>query len=426
MQHRPTQRANTETARWWLFHQPTSIRAFQKREAYGKFTEPRNIATVNADHRLRLSCFTYAFAEAVLKPQPWYAFGKHPREFSQRLRDHCALFNQLLNSDVSRLDGSTGLFHSDTYHQAMLRFFAPCWHEELKRLLEAEINTPAVTAHGLRYKNGTRTITGSPSTTGRNTLVCTCLVYIALRLAGDDDHAAWFSLGTFGGDDSSQGGLGAKTLETVFQKTGLSLKVSEIQRNQPVPFLGRYYIDPWTTTQSICDVARQIRKLHLTCASEEISDEIVLRRRAMAFRNTDPHTPLVGPWSRAVLRILGPLTAKELDHYHKTAYKDVPWWDQYDQPFDPPSDLSVAYDIVAKDLGVTTSTLTDWESKCDSADSLQQLFDLPCLEERIWASPAPIVAAGTMVGNAANRPAFKTDFRPQTKSLAPRGPSKRT
>ena len=131
-QDRPSQRVHLENA--MNLPPESNVGHFQKREAYSKFKAPRNINTEPDDVRLRWACYCYAFA-AHLKTFSWYAFGKVPREISERMSEIGRDAWNAIETDFVKLDGS----RTEVVYRLQVMFFLSVFHfslhDELRELL---------------------------------------------------------------------------------------------------------------------------------------------------------------------------------------------------------------------------------------------------------------------------------------------------
>nr|QYF49975.1 MAG: hypothetical protein 1 [Sichuan sediment noda-like virus 10] len=347
--NRPTQRSLLDKVKHVLFmNKPCAVKSFQKAEAYAKVTHPRNISTLPTGHNARLGQFIYAFSNNIMKTQHWYAFGKHPSEVAATVHTKTAKSTTAIPTDISKLDGSGGPFHTDIELSVTVRAFAGPYKDELHALIKREAHINGFTSYGLHYLAEDQTLSGSSKTSVRNTLITACVSYIAYRCSGYTPEKAFEALGIYGGDDGINYDIDPMLITKVFAKTGLVLKADVVHMGSPVPFLGRYFLDPWTCTHSIADVPRQLRKLHLSASPNSVPRDVVLKRRAEAILITDPETPILSDWARAVLRIVM-VTEREANRYAHLTACDVNYWSRYASPF-PPSGNKALVDSVVSDM----------------------------------------------------------------------------
>jgi len=399
-QTRPTQKAKAEQARLWSFNNQFVVKAFQKAEAYAKITDPRNISTVPTDHQLRLSSFTYPMSD-ILKQQHWYAFGLHPSEFTKTLRDKAATATMCIPTDISRLDGSCGPIHSQVVETVFNRYYSGKYQTEVHSLLKREHNATGITTNGVVYNTGHTTISGSPVTSIRNSLINAYQCYYALRLAQNEPTEAYAKLGIYGGDDGVTFDIDPRHLLNSFTKTGLTLKVEVKQRGDVITFLGRHFVDLWTTSESCCDIARQMRKLHLTHAPSTVPDNLALRRKAEGYLVTDGNTPFITSWATAVIRLTN-LNYSEGQLTLSSRFNR--WFEQYERPFEPLTSLSKAKmtSYLATEMGITEDQITRAEQRFNDATQLSDLDIGLLTTER---APAQITAAiGGSIVTAASVP----------------------
>jgi hypothetical protein len=162
-------------------------------------------------------------------------------------------------------------------------------------------------------------------------------------------------------------------------KFGMSFKAEAIDKGNPVPFLGRIYLDPWTTNESICDVLRQFRKLHLTATPSIVPNALVLHRKAVGILATDPNTPIITLWAQTVERLmpkaLGIYPVANHRQYAATIV-DQSYWAKYSTnvQFVPPSDSDFAIAVTCDNLGITIAEMERIEESFRACKSLEDLY----------------------------------------------------
>jgi hypothetical protein len=318
-QKRPSQQTILKRVRNWLYYlTSTTVASFQKRECYAKYTHPRNISTIPGARKMEYSMFTYAMAD-LFHEYDFYAFARTPKEIEQRVSRVLENARAAYSTDFSLMDGSHGAWLSSKEEQFAMRYFAKEFHTRLTSLMKGNFNARGFTTYGVEYSTGDSRLSGSPDTSIANTLDNVIIAFITLREMGYEPADAYSKLGVYGGDDGMTVDVKPSIYQAVAARLGMTLKCEAIQRNQPVPFLGRYFGGPWGGDMwSVCDVPRQLKKLHVTTADAHTPDWVVMMRKALGFSHTDPNTPIIGVWSNQVLsrcRALGLAPrADELEH----------------------------------------------------------------------------------------------------------------
>lgn len=374
---RPSQRANVLPVVNSMFSNIVRIRSFQKAESYSKYTAPRNISTLPMEHNFPLGQFSLALSEH-LKKQKWYAFGKHPELFISRLRDLCADYNKLQITDISKCDGSVGYIHYLLTQTVVLRAFPQKYASEISKLLYKESIAKGSTSNGVKYQQFCTTLSGSSNTSWRNTLINAFNDYVTHRKL-KDKYQAWLSLGVYGGDDGISTIHDGKLLSDTCAQLGMKVKGVECKSGDSVDFLGRIYLDPWTTDESICDVKRHIVKLHLTASPKDIPYNLVLHRKAEGFRITDPVTPIISNWCHAVERCITKPSAKELEKFNSLTRNDLNYYARnYDSPFPILADATNAMTIISRDLNMQISDLEFMINTIDQCNTEAEFMNLPC------------------------------------------------
>jgi hypothetical protein len=331
-QKRPSQLASSARERLWADLSKFYVASFQKSETYPKIVAPRNISNCPQYHRIRYGEFLLSFAE-VLKETEWYAFGIHPREFSARMNIICENAEFITPSDFSKMDGTHSECLAEFEMWILRRYFAPDYHKELEKLNTEQRNCTAVTAEGVFYDPGFSRLSGSAETSALNTIDNAFSVYATLRKTMDQLEA-WNRLGIYGGDDGCTRNLDGKYYESVCKTLGLVAKVEKVLPGNPVTFLGRVFVDPWTSPESVIDIPRCLSKLHLYHHNDDVPIRCILGRRALGLIQTDVNTPIISDLARNILRLTGEPTEYENGRYNLQRLDQ--WWTRYGNPFVAP------------------------------------------------------------------------------------------
>jgi len=358
-QCRPTQRALAAIAKPFMNCGTFLVKSFQKAESYAKVCAPRNISQTPTDHRLRYASYIYPLT-SVLKKFDWYAFGRTPAEITQKVQDVAVKCDTICPTDFSKFDGTHSKFLCEFELMLLLRFFGSRYHEEVAKLSTEQYYAKATTKNKVRYNTEFSRLSGSSDTSTFNTADNALVSYIALRVTGHSKIEAFDKLGFYGGDDGLTGDVDPTLFERVCARLGLTLKAEKIERGNPVPFLGRMFLDPWTTGESICDVGRRVRCLHITTASKQIADNIVLMRKAEGYYVTDSHTPFISNWCRAIFRILKGTNTQLNDAQEAELSRDLSYFAKYDkkEQFLRPALVSDrAFEVAAASLQVEVNRL---------------------------------------------------------------------
>jgi len=392
---RPGQRRLMEASKHMMyFDEPFAVSSFQKAESYSKVTAPRNISTLPMDHNVRMGQYVYALSNHVIKNLHWYAFGRDPRTTCNIVHDKARRSVRIVAGDISRMDGSCGPFDQLLMNALYLRSFAKCYHKELERLQRMSADVRGFTQHDIYYRAINNTLSGRSDTSLRNTICNALRDYITLRQMGKTPKEAWDALGIYGGDDSLSFDVDPDILKKVWAKTGHVVKVDVFDVGQAVPFLGRVFVDPWTTSVCIADVPRQVRKLHLSASPAIVPNAVVLRRKAESFLVTDPVTPILSSWARAVLRVYPHDEISEARYRHLTN-SDISYWSKFENPFEIPESYSHTIKVVT-DMFNDKIDVAHWCQLLDEAQSIGAL-NLGLMYEEPVKVEVPAVVADTVV-----------------------------
>jgi len=388
-QSRPSQRAANAAAlpmlAAWLAKARAKIRSFQKNEVYPSTKDPRNISTLPAEHCLLYSTFTQPFA-ARLKTQRWYAFGMHPDDVARRVHEIAAAALTLTETDFSRFDGthSTALYEMEL--ALLLRAYPSSHHATIRRIHSAMTEAPARTNMGVAYAIGGSRLSGAADTSIMNTIDNAFVAYCVFRRMHQTPSEAYKSLGLYGGDD----GITPNACSTSYNRvvTDLQLRLKAVCRHprDGCSFLGRQFPNPMTSPDHLCDLPRQLGKLHVYPGRDRPDAWQTMVDRAAGYLVTDPHTPIISDWCRMVRR-LAPPTVQVKDALGHTAY-------EYrhviaERPLPPSTVDMVAH--ACSQLRVSAADLAAYQIHLAHITSIEQLQPLRL--------PALVVSPGLIVGD---------------------------
>lgn len=376
----PKQRSLLERAVYSMYGN-VSVSAFQKREAYGKITHPRNISTFSMSHNAVLGSFTKVFLTEIMKETHWYAFGKHPTVTLKDLHMKANGTSYANCSDFSKLDGSLRELFRDLMIAAMMLAFKKDYHSELLSQEKKERYAKGRTSHGIRYELDATIGSGSSDTSLLGTLTNAFIMYVAYRVGLSAD-CAWTKLGFYGGDDGVSFDLPANWVNSTASNFGMHVKSEITPAGLPIQFLGRNFPDIWTSEQSFADVQRQVKKLHLTTSPAIVPNWLALYRKAIGYRVTDTNTPFLTKWCDKVISLCESLNP-EVHKYWQLTVPDSIYWAKFDGPFIPPTDDELSYSIVAKSLSVTVSELTEIETRISAATTFDELLTVDIFPDAI-------------------------------------------
>jgi len=300
--------------------------AFIKREAVNNGKSSRIISPLPEAPRVASALFMIPMGQAM-KAFPWYSFRYAPEGLGEALVDACAAplnevgadgFTRLAATDFKRLDGTVKQHMRDFELAVWLQCFGEDYADEVRAMHEHTHNRDVI-LQGQHYKQGPARGSGEPGTSPANTLINALVAYVYHRKRGLSQADAAASLVAHAGDDGLIAGvdsLESKTmLEDVAFSMGLFLEVDRLERGEPVPYLGRLYGELDVCRPNSCsDVDRRCKKMHLTVLEKHLyPDTMVAVLKAMSLILTDPNTPILGSWARAVCYQAGLLPAECLD-----------------------------------------------------------------------------------------------------------------
>lgn len=367
------QRVRSKKVRQWIGYLPSfTVKAFQKKESYQKFTDPRNISTVHTSHILEASCYTYPFKKYVLQRFCRFMPGSKPADIEDRMMCVCGPVDVVLETDYTRLDGTISRWLSENVQDACyLRYFGD--DPQLIDILNRQRLGRGVTQYGVKYEPECSRLSGSPFTTDGNTLICGFVAYVTYREAGFSAAQSINMPALLYGDDGVIGGLEASTMERVAKDFGLKLKCQVRHHGEPVGFVGRIFQDPWTTASSYQDPVRTMSKIHTTTSNPQVvPDRLALSWKAIAYLVTDSKTPLIRAYCEMVLKNLNIDPTGEMwamAHMARALLNDLPYflrhldgsgWYQDDNDDLRREQMAVMLGIDVGDIALLEDRIRNW------------------------------------------------------------------
>lgn len=311
-QDRPTQRRLFWTSMGLLPKRLISM--FLKAEAYGNIKPPRPISVINAVDKREYSKYIYAL-ETILKQQPWYAFGKSPRDISRRVVDVLAYADFATPTDFSKFDGHGSDVMRTLESMILTRAFHPKYHPEIIELHNSQFSLEAYGMFGTWYETYWSRASGSPETSVFNTVINAFIAYLAKRISRMSPADAYNSLGIYGGDDGLSTGVTEQNYVRAAKMMGQEITIETIYRGQSgIKFLARVYSpDVWNgELTTCCDLPRQVAKFHATVRlPPNVTPQEKLLEKVRSFSLTDPYTPIIGDFCSKVIEFVGKDKIKE-------------------------------------------------------------------------------------------------------------------
>jgi hypothetical protein len=335
-QDKPTQRRLVDMAAAMLSTSKSFVQSFLKREASATPSDPRVISIVQPRVKYDYSLFIYGFSHAVMSNQQWYAFSRTPVQVANKVTSIAEQSATMAVTDYSRFDGHKDSKARELERRVMLRFFRPCYHNELMEIHNRTYNLVGYGRYGSKYETGFAQNSGDPATSTFNTMLNAFLAYFALRrtntpLGWLGPEAAWKHLETkclFGGDDGVIGDP-PTTLSDTAKLLGHVLTIDTVNRGDfGVSFLSRQFgPNVWFgDNNSTCDIFRQVSKLHVTPSlPSNVTPVEKLAQKCHSFNLTDANTPILGAFVSVVVMNLKPTGIIYLSRWGDGHDKEVQW-----------------------------------------------------------------------------------------------------
>lgn len=148
-------------------------------------------------------------------------------------------------------------------------------------------------------------------------------------------------------------------------------------------FLGRYFIDPTTSSDSFADPMRTISKLHAS-ANKSVTPAQGAANKAHGYITTDHNTPIIGTWASRVIDIT---KLKFKNGTGEEQYKCSNAW--------PQRDRGAIVQAMATVLGITVEELIEKDLAVKAVTGLDQF---PILFDTEYKHTQCAVVDGDLVG----------------------------
>jgi hypothetical protein len=286
---------------------------FMKGEPYQKLTDPRAIQMPTQFHKLEYSRYLYPIYD-WMGQQPWYAFHKGPREFSESVARICRSATTILEDDWTRWDGHKRQEDRDLERALLIAMFEG---DDLKKVLQLHEKTfggVAKSSFGDKFELGYAQCSGLMDTSAFNSIVHLFRAYVAYRVTLESDRAWDYILRSslVGGDDGIFGDLPEPSLQFVANMYEGKVKLSTKRRGDTVCMLSRIFGPTvwFGDSNNMGDVRRRLSNFHMT--ANQATDVACFHMKASGYAYTDPETPLL----RDLAMLSNKPDAEDVDGYH--------------------------------------------------------------------------------------------------------------
>lgn len=340
-QSKPSQRQILERSEFGKYKH--HIESFQKAEAYGKTTDPRNISTFCGPIKRDLSRYMYAGAE-WLKTKDWYAFGKTPKKITEFIVKLASTSNIVLDSDGSRWDGHVSIVFRYLDLVVLLRLFQRQYHDELFGTYQSSYCNVGHTTFGVHYAQGASQGSGDPFTSFLNSIRNHFVSFVANHIETKLYNLNFKTM--VGGDDNITFDMQPESLIKAARMVGQEFEVNIVQRGKPFTFLSRQFTSQiWSgSTMSYCDIKRTCAKFHLTPnLPPNVTPVMKLVEKARAYYLTDKNTPIIGDFVTKVAALTCDFTTyiPELDRNIASFWSKYDGCDQFDNNIEENIDATI-------------------------------------------------------------------------------------
>lgn len=302
--------------------------SFNKGETYLNVKDPRTVTIEPGPHKIEYARYHYAIMDA-LKAQPWYAFGKTPKELETRIAYITKGCKHLTGEDVVRQDGMQSMMLRALQRVCAQVAFEFDQAKKLNKLHADMRGLKTYTSFGFKYFLQLVQGSGFMDTADWNSINEAWRMFLTCILMDMTREDAWTHVLQHyagGGDDSIYGhnldfDVFTEYSELAAQLCGQNITRDNFVRGQPFDFFARYYgPSTWEGEPNSCaDIARALSKLASAPAGNDPLLKLAQKLGSLAL--TDKNTPgvsnLIQKW-------------QELDGDFDNI-DPLSWWSQFDK-----------------------------------------------------------------------------------------------
>jgi len=386
-QNRPSQRRIIDES---IQDDKKTLKAFIKKEAYEKPKDPRIITTDTPKHKTRFAQFMYVVMDYLKAHLRFYMPGKTPEEVATRIADIAEPATNIVNADISRMDGRTTSYIHEAFEILIKRLFKPCYAEELSDL-QAKATQREVALNGrddayLKYFSYWIILSGGMGTSAFGTFANACGIYVGLRTFRHSNgtymcsEACWTHMQNktvVMGDDACVADAPVQAIRLGAKAIGLKSEATSVKRGDlGVEFLSRAYSpNVWYgDNNSMTLPSRQLSKLHVTVNIPATPIE-KLQEKARGYLCSDRETPILGDFCRKVEELSGGKLfamdkTAEIARWQSDLSEDVQFPNSYAEWMD---------DVVERDL--PGFNINAFHEHLTGIESLDDLLVMPCFQD---------------------------------------------
>lgn len=292
--------AREEAEKLGLNKSDKKIKNFIKIETSVKSGDPRNISP-RTDKMLSVLGPYVAALEGLMKLHPRLVKGMNNADRDKKMGT-LRNFGAYLETDFSRFDMSLCLSFLLSFELITLTRYFDMDDQLYADALSALLETEGVSEVGLCYLiYGTR-CSGDAHTSIGNGLINDFLTWLCVP-----EHCEHFHEGDDGiiACDAADVDQIRYNL-CILPVLGFQIKVDVYNDLHQVSFCGRFLYDNESSgVGSYCDLKRTLAKFHTICSDGDA--QALLLAKSMSIYSSDGHTPIIGPLSLAIIRILKPI-----------------------------------------------------------------------------------------------------------------------
>jgi len=205
------------------------------------------------------------------------------------------------------------------------------------------------------------------------------------------------------------------------------LKADPRKQGDYISFLGRLYLDPWVTKESIIDVPRQLMRIHATVTPKNVPDDVVIWRKIEGYEVNDKNTPIISNWCEIMKKFYPPPSAAQAKKFADITKLEMNWWSRQGN-FARLTNIDLAKKVIAEAMELSVDEVTAFCGRIDGLKSLDEINGIKLVRDtkvEIDAVVDGLIKEGeskdhqTQVQANADAAPFKKSERATTKKVIP-------
>lgn len=378
-----------------------TIRAFCKKEVTEGSKEgakpSRLIFPIEIENLIAIAKYDFPIKEyqhkLAVDGKHFSSVGMTPDQLGEAVMRFANSVGDVNCSDFSKMDGRHSKFTNQQYVFSVRRYYDVEHHADINRAYDNQRNRKVrIPKEGegkaKSFNSMEMNLSGTTDTTSRNVYNNGMVDYIAHRLAGTEPAEAFKRIGPKFGDDGLADAR--NDLVAAGAKLGWVLTPDIRKRGDPLTYLSRVYVAPLHSTTSIAEPLRALTRIPVIIGKD--NPRKLLGNKVAGYLTTDSHTPVVGAYCRALVRV-----------YKLDVSGDTAWGDERFRinigpyPYDPAFKCECEA-VVAQQIGLGVEDVHNLVAVLDKAQTAKDLTSARLLAPT--RQPDGVLPVADVVGSA--------------------------